>query len=113
MFAFVEQEPPALASQIAPAQAERAAEKGLPERPQERKTLGGALPEGLRTALGLSAGQPVGQLQSAMEKGQLETGLPTTTPATVAVATVTVPAVLPGANPLLSAKRARSLSSNP
>ena len=90
-----------LASQIAPAQAE----KGLPERPQERKTIGGALPEGLRTALGLSAGQPVGQLQSAMEKGQLETGLPAATPATVAVATVTVPTVLPGAALLSACKK--------
>ena len=82
---------------MAPAQADKALEKALPERPQERKTLGGALPEGLRTALGLSAGQPVGQLQSAMEKGQLETGLPVATPATVAVATATVPTVLAGA----------------
>lgn len=66
-------------------------EKALPERPQERKTLAGALPEGLRTALGLSAGQPVGQLQSAMEKGQMDTGLLAATPATVVVATANVP----------------------
>ena len=81
----------------APAQLDRAAEKGFPERPRERKTLGGVLPEGLRTALGLSVGQPVGQLRSAMEKGQMETGLPAATPVTVAVATATVPTVPAGA----------------
>lgn len=94
----MQQEPLAKTGLAAPAQTDRAAEKGLPERPQQRKTLGGVLPEGLRTALGLSLGQPVGQLRSAMEKGQMETGLPTATLPTVAVATATVPAVPAGAN---------------
>ena len=94
---IVVQEAPSKAGLGPAAQMERAAEKGLPERPQERMTLGGALPEGLRTALGLSAGEPVGQLQSVMEKGQRGTGLLAAASATMAVATATVPTALAGA----------------
>ncbi len=55
---------------VAPVQKDKAAEGGLPERAQEHKTLAGSLPQGLRTALGLSMGQPVGHLKPSMEKGQ-------------------------------------------
>jgi len=95
---LVLQEAPTKGTLVAPVQKDKAAEGGLPERAQEHKTLAGSLPQGLRTALGLSMGQPVGHLKPSMEKGQLDIGLPAASPATVAVATAAVPGVLTGAN---------------
>lgn len=82
---------------------ERAAEAGASERQQELKTLAGVLPEGLRTALGLSMGQPVGHLKSSLDKGQLEPGLPAAQPAAVTAVPAAVPAMTLGTHPEASA----------
>ena len=92
------QEAPSKGTPVAPVQKDKAVEGGLPETAQEHKTLAGSLPQGLRTALGLSMGQPVGHLKPSMEKGQLDVGLPAASPATVTVATAAVPGVSTGAD---------------
>ena len=81
------------------AMAEQAADAGASERQQERKTLAGSLPEGLRTALGLSMGQPVGSLKPSTDKAHLDAALPVApAPATITVAPATVPSVPAGAS---------------
>ena len=80
------------------AAAERAADAGAPERQQERHTLAGFLPEGLRTALGLSMGQPVGSLKPAADKAHLDAALPVApAPAAITVAPAAVPSMPAGA----------------
>ena len=72
-----------LANDAGLAAAERAADVGTSERQQERKNLAGFLPEGLRTALGLSVGQPVGSLKPSTDKAHLDAAAITVAPAAV------------------------------
>ena len=65
------------------AAAERPADAGACERQQERKNLADFLPEGLRTALGLSVGQPVGSLKPSTDKAHLDCAAITVAPAAV------------------------------
>ena len=80
-FLFLLQEVPANGAGLAAA--ERAADAGACERQQERKNLAGFLPEGLRTALGLSVGQPVGSLKPSTDKTHLDGAAITVAPAAV------------------------------
>ena len=78
--------------------AEQAADAGAVERQQECKTLAGSLPEGLRTALGLSMGQPVGSLKPSTDKAHLDAALPVApAPSTITVAPAAAPSMPAGA----------------
>ena len=70
-----------LANDAGLAAAERAEKVGASERQQERKNLAGFLPEGLRTALGLSMGQPVGSLKPSTDNTHLDGAAITVAPA--------------------------------